>query len=157
MDLLPYAMAVLRVRLGPAVPDGKDPKEPSEEVRAKLHAVLVSLLTKGEDECVSCAPEAVDILEFAVEDSHADVALLACESLETLVHNLGRKLAPVSKNLAWMFFPNLTHRRAKVKIRDALRREGVDALRRTRPSSIWWRFSTRTWCPSRRSTGKIRR
>lgn len=116
MDLLPYAMAVLRVRLGPAVPDGKDPKEPSEEVRAKLHAVLVSLLTKGEDECVSCAPEAVDILEFAVEDSHADVALLACESLEALVHNLGRKLAPVSKNLAWMFFPNLTHRRAKVRV-----------------------------------------
>ena len=116
VDLLPYAVPVLRTRAGPAVPEGKDPKEPSEEVRAKLHHLLVNLLTKGPDECEYFAPEAVDILEFAVEDSHADVAVLACESLEVLVRHLGRRLAPVSKNLAWMFFPNLTHRRAKVRV-----------------------------------------
>jgi len=116
VDLLPYAVPVLRTRAGPAVPEGKDPKEPSEEVRAKLHHLLVNLLTKGPAECEYFAPEAVDILEFAVEDSHADVAVLACESLEVLVRHLGRRLAPVSKNLAWMFFPNLTHRRAKVRV-----------------------------------------
>jgi hypothetical protein len=40
LELLPYAIPVLRDRLGPASPDSKDPTESSEEIRVKLHALL---------------------------------------------------------------------------------------------------------------------
>ena len=61
------------------------------------------------------ASDAVEILVYTVEDAHADVALESCACLETLVTHLGRRLAPVSKRLAWSFAPNLTHRRARVR------------------------------------------
>jgi len=40
LELLPYAIPVLRDRLGPLTADSKNPTEPSEELRVKLHALL---------------------------------------------------------------------------------------------------------------------
>ena len=115
LELLPYAIPVLRDRLGPADEDSRDPREPSEEVRARTHALLRALLDSAETGVAAYASDAVEILVYTVEDAHADVALESCACLETLVTHLGRRLAPVSKRLAWSFAPNLTHRRARVR------------------------------------------
>ena len=48
LELLPYAIPVLRDRLGPLSPDSKNPTEPSEELRVKLHALLRWLLSSAE-------------------------------------------------------------------------------------------------------------
>ena len=115
LELLPYAIPVLRDRLGPADEDSRNPREPSEEVRARTHALLRALLDSAETGVAAYASDAVEILVYTVEDAHADVALESCACLETLVTHLGRRLAPVSKRLAWSFAPNLTHRRARVR------------------------------------------
>jgi hypothetical protein len=62
------------------------------------------------------ASDAVEIMEFTVEDSHAEVLMEACACLEALTTHLGRRLQPVSKKLAWTFTPNLTHKRARVRV-----------------------------------------
>jgi len=116
LELLPYAIPVLRDRLGPASSDSKDPTEGSEEIRVKLHALLRWLLDSAEMGISAYASDAVEIMEFTVEDSHADVLLEACGCLEVLVTHLGRRLQPVSKKLAWTFMPNLTHKRARVRV-----------------------------------------
>ena len=115
LELLPYAIPVLRDRLGPADEDSRDPREPSEEIRARTHALLRALLDSAETGVAAYASDAVEILVYTVEDPHVDVALESCACLETLVTHLGRRLAPVSKRLAWSFAPNLTHKRARVR------------------------------------------
>jgi len=84
------------------------------ELRVKLHALLRWLLSSAEAGISAYASDAVEIMDFTVEDAHSDVLVEACKCLEVLVQHLGRRLQPVSKKLAWTFTPNLTHKRAKV-------------------------------------------
>ena len=148
LDLLPYAVPVLRDRLGPrdregvsASSDGRaaerpstgppspdarraprraDPREPSEEIRVKLHRVFCDLLVHASehssDSLAAYASDAVIVLQFTAEDAFWEVALAACATLEALCGALGRRLSPAAKKLAWTFAPNLTHRRSKVRV-----------------------------------------
>ena len=141
LDLLPYAVPVLRDRLGPVdeaplsasdvlagEPNASasvsrartDPREPSEEIRAKLHRVFRELLVNASqssgNSLAAYASDAVLVLQFTAEDAFWEVAHEACVLLEALCHELGRRLSPVAKKLAWTFAPNLTHRRSKVRV-----------------------------------------
>ena len=142
LDLLPYAVPVLRERLGPADGDGDgdgdgdvyaesssrephdrrhvDPREPSEEIRVKLHRVFRELLVHASESSgnalAAYASDAVLVLGYTAEDAFWEVVLEACALLEALCDKLGRRLAPVSKKLAWTFAPNLTHRRSTVRV-----------------------------------------
>ena len=132
LDLLPYAVPVLRDRLGPvdeaplsasdvlagepnasaSVPRARtDPREPSEEIRAKLHRVFRELLVN------------------ASQSSGNSLAAYASDAERGAVHRRGRvlggrdeaasswRLSATSwavcrrgEALAWTFAPNLTHR-----------------------------------------------
>ena len=141
LDLLPYAVPVLRDRLGPVdeaplsasdvlagEPNASasasrartDPREPSEEIRAKLHRVFRELLVNASqssgNSLAAYASDAVLVLQFTAEDAFWEVAHEACVLLEALCDELGRRLSPVAKKLAWTFAPNLTHRRSKVRV-----------------------------------------
>lgn len=139
LDLLPYAVPVLRERLGPADGDGDgdvyaesssrspndrrhetDPREPSEEIRVKLHRVFRELLVHASESSgnalAAYASDAVLVLGYTAEDAFWEVVLEACALLEALCDKLGRRLAPVAKKLAWTFAPNLTHRRSSVRV-----------------------------------------
>ena len=143
LDLLPYAVPVLRDRLGPArealsdatdalsaetsgepsagsLPRRADPREPSEEIRVKLHRVFCHLLVHASESSsnslAAYASDAVLVLQFTAEDAFWEVALEACALLQALCDALGRRLSPVAKKLAWTFAPNLTHRRSKVRV-----------------------------------------
>ena len=141
LDLLPYAVPVLRDRLGPVdeaplsasdvlagEPNASasasrartDPREPSEEIRVKLHRVFRELLVNASqssgNSLAAYASDAVLVLQFTAEDAFWEVAHEACVLLEALCDELGRRLSPVAKKLAWTFAPNLTHRRSKVRV-----------------------------------------
>ena len=139
LDLLPYAVPVLRERLGPADGDGDgdvyaesssrspnnrrhetDPREPSEEIRVKLHRVFRELLINASESSgnalAAYASDAVLVLGYTAEDAFWEVAHEACVLLEALCDELGRRLSPVAKKLAWTFAPNLTHRRSSVRV-----------------------------------------
>ena len=141
LDLLPYAVPVLRDRLGPVdeaplsasdvlagEPNASasasrartDPREPSEEIRVKLHRVFRELLVNASqssgNSLAAYASDAVLVLQFTAEDAFWEVAHEACVLLEALCDELGRRLSPAAKKLAWTFAPNLTHRRSKVRV-----------------------------------------
>ena len=146
LELLPYAVPMLRHRLGPnddfettdrssrggideSPPSStmaishairNDPREPSEEIRAKLHRILNFLLRvaseSSKNSLAAYASDAVLVLQYTADDSFSEVVLEACACLETLCEMLGRRLSPVAKKLAWTFAPNLTHRKSKVRV-----------------------------------------
>ena len=116
LDLLPYLIPVLRDRLGPLATDGKDPSEPAEEIRASAHALLTSATRDAGTGIAAYASDVAEVLEFTCEDKHVDVVVQACACLEQLVTHLGRRLQPIAKKLAWTFTPNLTHKRARVRV-----------------------------------------
>ena len=103
LELLPYAIPVLRDRLGPADEDSRNPREPSEEVRARTHALLRALLDSAETGVAAYAstPSGSSCTRWRMRTPTSLSSRVRVS--ETLVTHLGRRLAPVSKRLAWSF------------------------------------------------------
>ena len=145
LEMLPYAVPVLRERQGPiedaffvlgeaeaeranARVDPRSgaprslastlspPTEPCEEIRVRTMALLTRLVRASALGFAPYASDAAAIFTRATEDAHHEVVVEACACLRALVSILDRRLTPVSKKLAWTFAPNLTHRRAKVRV-----------------------------------------
>ena len=139
LEILPYAVPVLRDRLGPDTnhlnnvnDDGENnhsssqnqirpaPNEPSEEIRLKLMVCLKDLLQavsiSSLNALAAYASDAVVVLQYTADDAFSETVCESCELLTLLTRTLGRRLQPVAKELAWVFAPNLTHKKSKVRI-----------------------------------------
>ena len=144
LEMLPYAVPVLRERQGPiedaffVLGEGggrarerarrprsgaqvlastlSPPTEPCEEIRVRTMALLTRLVRASALGFAPYASDAAAIFTRATEDAHHEVVVEACACLRALVSILDRRLTPRSKKLAWTFAPNLTHRRAKVRV-----------------------------------------
>ena len=116
LALMPYALPVLAERLARSAALGGGPVEPSEELRTSLLRLLTALLHAAEGAAAPYGSDCVELLERGAEDACPEVVVEAAAALSALVGALGRRLGPAAKTLCWAFIPNLTHKRAAVRI-----------------------------------------
>lgn len=104
---LHYLVPVLRSRLA-----GDDPREPSEEVRAALAAVLLAAVSRGE-----AGPHAEDVaaaLGACLADSYARVKLVAARAVAAAAGADG--FASGAPGLVGPLLRNLPHQQRKVRV-----------------------------------------
>ncbi|GAX77040.1 hypothetical protein CEUSTIGMA_g4487.t1 [Chlamydomonas eustigma] len=95
---------------------GKTPKEQSEEVRQKLAAQLLLLLSLAAKAVAAYAAEVVQMIKVMLADPFYEINIEACTAALALNDALGMRLQPAAKDLVASILPLTTHKRHRVRV-----------------------------------------